>query len=78
MLHFAGKIRDEDVLNKEEHSSQEGSVNSNAKAPQTSANSYSVAPETDTIVTANGQTNVFDILHGCVFARVTNHMGFYM
>ncbi|XP_067228456.1 filamin-B isoform X2 [Chanodichthys erythropterus] len=46
--------RDKDVLNKEEHSSQEGSVHSNAKAPQTSANGYSVAPETDTIVKANG------------------------
>ncbi|XP_048033232.1 filamin-B isoform X2 [Megalobrama amblycephala] len=46
--------RDEDVLNKKEHSSQEGSVDINAKAPQTSANSYSVAPETDTIVKANG------------------------
>lgn len=50
--------RDEDVLNKEEHSSQEGSVDSNAKAPQTSANGYGVAPETDTIVKANGLCDI--------------------
>ncbi|XDV45848.1 hypothetical protein PO909_013870 [Leuciscus waleckii] len=43
--------RDEDVLNKEEPSSQEGRVND--MAPQTSANCYSVAPETVPMVKAN-------------------------
>ncbi|XP_056102359.1 filamin-A isoform X1 [Rhinichthys klamathensis goyatoka] len=47
---YSGR-RDEDVLNKEEPSSQEGRVNTTA--PQTSANCYSVAPETVTMVKAN-------------------------
>lgn len=69
--------RDEDVLNKED-SCLDGSVDGHAKAPQTSANGYSVAQETDTIVKANGQTNVFDRLltFAWLSVWVISHMWF--
>ncbi len=49
-----------DVFNKEELSSQEGSVH--AKAPRIFANGCSVAAETVTTVKANAQNREFEIL----------------